>query len=130
MPEPVAPRPSASFNWDDELASQPPKRVQVKRERFEVEPEQPEVPVAVNIKKEMFENFQNESASQDANNDEEDSYDDLTVDELVSLFQNFKDLDKDNQEQLIIYMKKLEDSNPQKVALIKMNIQKTWKIRN
>jgi hypothetical protein len=27
-------------------------------------------------------------------------------------------------------MKKLEDSNPQKVALIKMNIQKTWKIRN
>ncbi len=53
---------------------------------------------------------------------EEDSYDDLTVDELVSLFQNFKDLDKDNQEQLIIYMKKLEKSNPEKVKEIKMSL--------
>jgi hypothetical protein len=46
----------------------------------------------------------------------------LTVDELVSLFQNFKELDKDNQEQLIIYMKKLETSNPVKVNEIKMSL--------
>jgi hypothetical protein len=44
------------------------------------------------------------------------------VDELVSLFQNFKDLDKDNQEQLIIYMKKLEKSNPEKVNEIKSSL--------
>jgi hypothetical protein len=53
---------------------------------------------------------------------DDENYDDLTVDELVSLFQNFKELDKDNQEQLIIYMKKLEKSNPVKVNEIKMSL--------
>ena len=61
----------------------------------------------------MFESFQNDVNVGDANQDNDDeSYDDLTVDELVSLFQNFKDLDKENQEQLIIYMKILFTFEP------------------
>ena len=90
----------------------------VKQERLEPEAQM------VNVKKERFESYQEEVSQQASNaTEEEESYDDLTVDELVSLFQNFKELDKENQEQLIIYMKKLETSNPDKVALIKFKIQ-------
>ena len=89
----------------------------MKQERLEPEAQM------VNVKKERFENYQEEVSQQASNAEEEESYDDLTVDELVSLFQNFKELDKENQEQLIIYMKKLETSNPDKVALIKFKIQ-------
>ncbi len=95
----------------------------VKQERLEPEPEPEPAAPLINVKKERFESYREEVVEQASNVDEEEGYDDLTVEELVSLFQNFKELDKENQEQLIIYMKKLETSNPDKVALIKLKIQ-------
>ncbi len=53
---------------------------------------------------------------------EEDDYDELTVEDLKSLFQNFKDLDRENQTHLIAYMKKLEKTNPRKVMELKSHI--------
>ncbi len=59
-----------------------------------------------------------------ADGEEDDgAYDDLTLDELTSLFKNFKDLDGETQKHLITYMKKLEKSDPAKVAELKANIQ-------
>ena len=45
--------------------------------------------------------------------------DDLTLDELKSLLDNFKNLSKSEQMDLIQYMKKLETSNPDKVRQLK-----------
>jgi ABC-type multidrug transport system ATPase subunit len=58
----------------------------------------------VSIKKEMFDSFVAESdhaaTAATAAEDEDDAYDELTVEELVSLLQNFKGLDKENQVRL------------------------------
>ena len=110
---------SQNFDWESTRSSASNvggSRSKVKQERLEPQPVAP----LINVKKERFESYQEEIGEQA---EEEEGYDDLTVDELVSLFQNFKELDKENQEQLIIYMKKLETSNPDKVALIKFKIQ-------
>ena len=48
-----------------------------------------------------------------------DEFDDLTIDELKSLLDNFKNLSKSEQMDLIQYMKKLETSNPDKVRQLK-----------
>ena len=48
-----------------------------------------------------------------------DELDDLTIDELRSLLDNFKNLSKSEQMDLIHYMKKLETSNPEKVRQLK-----------
>ena len=48
-----------------------------------------------------------------------DELDDLTMDELKSLLDNFKNLSKSEQIDLIAYMKKLETSNPNKVRQLK-----------
>jgi hypothetical protein len=94
-----------------------------KQERIEPEPEPSKIPIK-NIKQEMFGDKQQQPKAQVQEQGDEDSYDDLTVQDLISLFQNFKELDKDSQEQLILYMKKLEATNPKKVALIKSSLQK------
>merc|ERR1719219_2532117 len=44
-----------------------------------------------------------------------ENFDELTIEELASLFKNFKNLEKPIQNSLIDYMKKLEKSNPAKV---------------
>ncbi len=51
--------------------------------------------------------------------DAADEFDELTVDELRSLLDNFKNLSKGEQLDLIQYMKKLEASNPAKVRMLK-----------
>ncbi len=48
-----------------------------------------------------------------------DEFDDLTVDELRSLLDNFKNLSKAEQKDLIQYMRKLETTNPDKVRQLK-----------
>lgn len=50
---------------------------------------------------------------------EDDGYDDLSIEELTSLFKNFKQLDKDTQAHLIAYMQRLEKTNPAKVVQLK-----------
>merc|ERR550525_1233491 len=47
-----------------------------------------------------------------------DEFDDLTVEELRSLLDNFKNLSKGEQMDLIRYMKKLEQTDPEKVKLL------------
>ncbi len=59
-----------------------------------------------------------------ASQQEQDVYDDLTIEDLTSLFKNFKQLDGDTQKNLIAYMKKLEKSNPLKVMELKSHIHK------
>ena len=50
---------------------------------------------------------------------EHDEFDDLTLEELKSLLDNFKNLAKPEQMDLIQYMRKLETTNPEKVKLLK-----------
>ena len=50
-------------------------------------------------------------------------FDDLTIEELAALFQNFKSIERRIQEQLIEYMKRLEKTNPAKVTELKHQIQ-------
>ena len=52
-----------------------------------------------------------------------DEFDDLTVEELKSLLDNFKNLSKAEQMDLIKYMKKLETSDPEKVKLLKGSVK-------
>ena len=53
--------------------------------------------------------------AKESENDNLDEFDDLTVDELRSLLDNFKNLSKGEQMDLIRYMRKLEQNDPQKV---------------
>ena len=55
-------------------------------------------------------------------NEPDNVYDDLTIADLTALFKNFKELDRDNQKNLIVYMKKLELTNPEKVAELKRHV--------
>ena len=48
-----------------------------------------------------------------------DEFDDLTIEELRSLLDNFKNLSKAEQMDLIQYMRKLETTNPEKVKQLK-----------
>jgi hypothetical protein len=50
-----------------------------------------------------------------------DEFDDLTIEELRSLLDNFKNLSKGEQMDLIRYMKKLEQTDPEKVKLLKQS---------
>ena len=52
-------------------------------------------------------------------NDALDEFDDLTIEELRSLLDNFKNLSKTEQLDLIQYMKKLEATNPDKVKMLR-----------
>ena len=52
-------------------------------------------------------------------NDNLDEFDDLTIEELRSLLDNFKNLSKTEQLDLIQYMKKLETTNPDKVKMLR-----------
>lgn len=52
-----------------------------------------------------------------------DEFDDLTIEELRSLLDNFKNLSKGEQMDLIRYMKKLEKTDPQKVKLLKQSVK-------
>ena len=56
--------------------------------------------------------------------DDDDGFEDLSVEELASLFLNFKTLDKDTSEQLLAYMKRLEKSDPAKLTEFKQHLQK------
>ena len=52
-----------------------------------------------------------------------DEFDDLTIEELKSLLDNFKNLSKGEQMDLIRYMKKLEQNDPEKVKLLKQSVK-------
>ena len=52
-----------------------------------------------------------------------DEFDDLTIEELRSLLDNFKNLSKGEQMDLIRYMKKLELTDPDKVKLLKQSVK-------
>jgi len=54
-----------------------------------------------------------------------DEFDDLTIEELRSLLDNFKNLSKGEQMDLIRYMKKLEQNDPEKVKLLKQSVKST-----
>ena len=60
--------------------------------------------------------------SKDAD-DNLDEFDDLTIEELRSLLDNFKNLSKSEQMDLIRYMRKLEHSDPEKVKLLKQTVK-------
>ena len=51
-----------------------------------------------------------------------EAIDELTEAEVVQLVRNFKQLDKEDQKELIAYMKKLEKSNPERVNRLKMEL--------
>jgi len=59
--------------------------------------------------------------------DNKDEFDDLTVDELRSLLDNFQNLSKQEQVDLIAYTKKLEKTNPLKVQQLKSGM---WSNKN
>ena len=60
------------------------------------------------------------TGSHDNRNDgSEEQFEDLTLEELTSLFKSFKDLEPDIRSQLVTYMKKLEKTNPKKVTEMK-----------
>lgn len=59
------------------------------------------------------------SAPTGGGNDNLDEFDDLTIEELRSLLDNFKNLSKTEQLDLIQYMKKLENTNPDKVKMLR-----------
>ena len=50
-----------------------------------------------------------------ADEDNLDEFDDLTTEELKSLLDNFKNLSKGEQKDLVSYMRKLETTDPMKV---------------
>merc|ERR1712083_793696 len=58
-----------------------------------------------------------------AKTDEDDGWEDLSIDDLASLFLNFKTLDKDTSTQLLAYMKRLEKSDPDKLNRFKQHMQ-------
>lgn len=63
-----------------------------------------------------------ETQSVTQNKDENEAFEDfeeLSIEELRSLLSNFQDLSKQEQKDLIQYMRKLERTDPQKVALLK-----------
>ena len=51
----------------------------------------------------------------------------LTENELIYLVKGFKSLDKEDQHELINYMKKLERSDPAMVQRVKIGMQRPWK---
>eukprot|EP00094_Tigriopus_californicus_P012109 TCALIF_11701-PB protein Name:"Similar to CG7065 Uncharacterized protein CG7065 (Drosophila melanogaster)" AED:0.08 eAED:0.08 QI:4647/1/0.93/1/0.71/0.66/15/0/864 len=59
------------------------------------------------------------SSPDNGENEAFDDFEELSVEELRSLLTNFQDLSKQEQQDLIQYMRKLERTNPQKVALLK-----------
>ena len=61
--------------------------------------------------------------AKESEDDNLDEFDDLTVDELRSLLDNFKNLSKGEQMDLIRYMRKLEQNDPQKVKLLKQSVK-------
>eukprot|EP00094_Tigriopus_californicus_P013094 TCALIF_12663-PA protein Name:"Protein of unknown function" AED:0.36 eAED:0.36 QI:0/0.66/0.42/1/1/1/7/0/908 len=54
--------------------------------------------------------------------EDDTDFDDLTLEDLTSLFKNFNDLDEENQKNLLEYMKRIEKSNPSKVTELKRHI--------
>merc|ERR1712083_102462 len=63
----------------------------------------------------------------EAEGDNLDEFDDLTIEELRSLLDNFKNLSKGEQMDLIRYMKKLELTDPEKVKLLKQSVKPSQK---
>ena len=53
----------------------------------------------------------------------DDGFEELTIDELASLFLNFKTLEKETATQLLAYMKRLETSDPAKLKEFKAHLQ-------
>lgn len=66
---------------------------------------------------------ENSSAAKTRETDEDDGWEDLSIDDLASLFLNFKTLDKDTSTQLLAYMKRLEKSDPDKLNRFKQHMQ-------
>ena len=54
-----------------------------------------------------------------------DSFEELTVDDLTSLLRSFNTLSKQEQNDLINYMKKLEATDPEKVKMLKEGMKKS-----
>ena len=61
--------------------------------------------------------------AKESEDDNLDEFDDLTVEELRSLLDNFKNLSKGEQMDLIRYMRKLEQNDPEKVKLLKQSVK-------
>lgn len=69
---------------------------------------------------------ENERRNEDESSCPDEALDELTVDDLVSLFNNFQELDSENKAHLMEYMKKLEKTNPAKVHLLKQHIHEPF----
>ena len=65
--------------------------------------------------------------AKETEDDNLDEFDDLTIEELRSLLDNFKNLSKGEQMDLIRYMKKLELTDPDKVKLLKQSVKPVQK---
>ena len=111
--EPSSSRPSGEIRGDWGNFSSNDGRVKIKHE--------PEPIPTMSVKKEIYEDFEREAGT---SRQEEENFEEFTIDEVISLFKNFKELGKEHQANLIIYMKKLEITNPDKVALIKRSFQR------
>merc|ERR1719318_704289 len=76
----------------------------------------------------QFNTADNAPAPMNAENENQeggDDLDDLTIDELRSLLNSFKNLSKQEQVDLISYMKKLETTNPDKVKQLRAGMRQT-----
>ena len=117
MPEPVKPALLTSSIQPVKRPtdiSQPPPGTQVKELEVAATASKPQA---------VAEPQRSADLPQQSSGNGDDAYDELTVDELISLLQNFSKLDKDSQEQLVLYMRKLESTHPDKVAFIKRQLQ-------
>ena len=65
--------------------------------------------------------------TEDPDDNADDAMDDLSIEELISLFQNFKQLDEGTRTHLMDYMKRLEKTNPAKVTEFKKQLHSAKK---
>jgi hypothetical protein len=69
----------------------------------------------------------NEAEVVDIDDSNLDEFDELTMEELRSLLDNFKNLSKSEQMDLVQYMRKLETTDPEKVRQLKDSTTATGK---
>ena len=76
----------------------------------------PSEPVTTSTEKSKVEQISSYPPGPENHLDDDEDLDDLSLEELTSLLNNYKELDGDTQKQLMAYMKKIEKSNPKKVT--------------
>jgi len=99
------------------------ENITVKLESNLVGANPPPTKVSAGVMAESVDEPENPSTAKTRETDEDDGWEDLSIDDLASLFLNFKTLDKDTSTQLLAYMKRLEKSDPDKLNRFKQHMQ-------